>query len=95
MPRKKLKSRLAFHRLRPEAGARPIRLYGLRHTAASAMIARGVQVPDASCILGHSSPVVTMRVYRRWPASHRRRGTELMGSVFASTLRAEEAEAAP
>jgi integrase len=40
-----------------------VTLHALRHTHASALIAAGVDVVKISRRLGHSSPVVTLRIY--------------------------------
>jgi integrase len=55
--------------------------YSLRHTCATAMLGHGIPVADVAYILGHSSPVTTMRIYARWLPSHRRRAAEVMAAV--------------
>ncbi|XOV85709.1 MAG: tyrosine-type recombinase/integrase [bacterium] len=45
------------------AGLRKIRLHDLLHTFASLLIANGEDVARVSRLLGHSSPVVTLKVY--------------------------------
>jgi len=44
-----------FRRLLEAAGIRPIRLYGLRHTAATLAVAAGVSVKVISDQLGHAN----------------------------------------
>ena len=46
-----------------EAGAPLVSWHGLRHTAASLMLAAGVPLPDVSAQLRHADPGITARVY--------------------------------
>ena len=47
-----------------EAGwAEPQKLHALRHTHASALIKPGVPITEIAKRLGHSSPVITLKVY--------------------------------
>jgi integrase len=52
-----------FHELAVAAGLRPIRLHGLRHGAASLMLAAGVDLALVSKRLGHSSISITSDTY--------------------------------
>jgi integrase len=52
-----------FQRLVGSAGLRHVRLYDLRHTAASLMLAQGVNPRVVMEILGHSQISVTMNTY--------------------------------
>jgi len=52
-----------FRRLLEEAGIRPIRLYDLRHTAATLAVAAGVSVKVISDQLGHASISFTLDRY--------------------------------
>jgi integrase len=52
-----------FHKLLAEAGIRPIRLYSLRHTAATLAAAAGVSVKVISDQLGHASILFTLQCY--------------------------------
>jgi integrase len=52
----------AFERICDKAGISHT-LHGLRHDLGSTLIEAGVPVPTIAAILGHSSPVVTMRLY--------------------------------
>jgi integrase len=45
------------------AGLRRIRVHDLRHTAASMLIAAGVDVATVSKVLGHANPSITLGVY--------------------------------
>ena len=42
---------------------KPITLYGLRHTAATIMIAQGLNVRDVSARLGHAQTSTTLNIY--------------------------------
>jgi integrase len=53
----------AFDVVRKRAGLAHIRLHALRHTHVSALIVAGVPVTEIARRLGHSSPVVTLRIY--------------------------------
>ena len=46
-----------------EAGAPLVSWHGLRHTAASLMLAAGVPLPDVSALLRHANAGITARVY--------------------------------
>ena len=52
-----------FRRLLAQAGIRPVRLYDLRHTAATLGIAAGVSVKVISDQLGHASISFTLERY--------------------------------
>ena len=52
-----------FRRLLANAGIRPVRLYDLRHTAATLGIAAGVSVKVISDMLGHASISFTLERY--------------------------------
>lgn len=39
--------------------------HDLRHTYATLMLRRGVQLEVVSKLLGHADPVITLRVYRK------------------------------
>ena len=55
-----------------KAGVPRFRLYDLRHTYASLLLAEGAPLTYASAQLGHTNPVTTLRSYARWiPASGR------------------------
>jgi len=61
-----------FRRLVAAAGLRRVRLHDLRHTAASLMLAQGVNPRVVMEILGHSQIGVTMNTYSHvTPASSR------------------------
>jgi integrase len=52
-----------FDKLTRAVKLRRIRLHDTRHTAASLMLASGVQVKVVSEMLGHSSPTITLSIY--------------------------------
>jgi integrase len=52
----------AWSRLAKELGIK-VSFHGLRHTHASMLIDRGVDVVTISKRLGHSSPAITLQVY--------------------------------
>ena len=52
-----------FTRLAKAAGVRRIRLHDLRHTAATLMIANGIDSKVVAEILGHSSDTITRSIY--------------------------------
>jgi integrase len=52
----------AFERICAKAGASRT-LHGLRHDFGSTLVAAGIPVATVAAILGHSSPVVTTRLY--------------------------------
>ena len=45
------------------AGLPSIRFHDLRHTAGSLMLSEGAHLTDVAEVLGHSSPVITARIY--------------------------------
>lgn len=52
-----------FHRRARWAELPQIRFHDLRHTAATLMLADGVQMVAVSTILGHANPGITMKIY--------------------------------
>jgi len=52
-----------FHRVLAAAGLPRIRLYDLRHTAATTALAAGVSVKVVSEMLGHASVAITLDIY--------------------------------
>jgi integrase len=55
--------RTKLHDVLEKQGLPDCNIHSLRHSFASIMIAAGVSIPTLSRNLGHSSPVITMRVY--------------------------------
>lgn len=52
-----------LHRLCGRAKLPRVSFHSLRHTAGSVMLAKGAQLIDVSAVLGHSSPMITARIY--------------------------------
>ena len=52
-----------LHRACARARVPRVSLHSLRHSAGSVMLAHGAQLVDVSAILGHSSPLITAKVY--------------------------------
>ena len=65
------------------AGLRTVNIHSLRHSFASALIAKGSPVTEVQSILGHSSPAITLNVYSHWFRATR---TTAMDSVVRDLL---------
>lgn len=52
-----------FQKIVKEYDLRPITLYGLRHTAATIMIAQGLNARDVAARLGHAQTSTTLNIY--------------------------------
>ena len=50
-----------FHQVRKRAGLPHFRLYDLRHTFASLLLAAGAPITYVSAQLGHANPATTLR----------------------------------
>ena len=57
------KIQIAFKRLLEAAGLPRIRFHDMRHTAATQMLANGVDLLTVSKRLGHSKPSITLDIY--------------------------------
>lgn len=64
------------------AGTR-VCLHDLRHTYATYLIARGVDVKTVSSLMGHADATVTLNVYASADPSARRRAAEVVASAMA------------
>ncbi len=62
-----------FRRILKRAGLPHYRVYDLRHTFASLLLAESAPITYVSAQLGHSSPATTMRFYARWIPSQGKR----------------------
>jgi len=80
--------RKAFQtRARPRQAPR-FRVYDLRHTYASLLLAAGAPITYVSEQLGHANPSTTLRYYAKWIPSKGRRWVDLLDRVtrFGTTL---------
>ena len=68
----------AFHRILDAAGLPSIPFHGLRHSAATAMLAAGVPLKTVSDHLGHSTIVITADKYAGVTADLRREAADAM-----------------
>jgi integrase len=68
----------AFRRLLKTAGLPGFRLYDLRHTYASLLLAAGAPITYVSAQLGHANPTTTLRYYAKWIPSKGRRWVEVL-----------------
>jgi integrase len=66
----------------PKTKRDALTLHGLRHTAASLMVAAGVPILDVARILGHSNVSVTMR-YARFAPESGRSAIDALGNALA------------
>ena len=62
-----------FRRLLKQAGLPHYRVYDLRHTFASLLLAEGAPITYGAAQLGHSSAATTLRYYAKWIPSKGRR----------------------
>ena len=62
-----------FRRLLKRAGLPHYRVYDLRHTFASLLLAEGAPITYVAAQLGHSSPATTLRYHATWIPSKGRR----------------------
>jgi integrase len=79
--------RNAFYRLLKRAGLPRIRPHDLRHTAATLLLAHGVNVKVVSEMLGHSSIAITLGIYGHLLPHMQREAAEVMDTL----LRPEQA----
>jgi integrase len=65
---------------------RKVTFHSLRHTAATAAIAAGENIPDVAAMLGHASPNVTLTIYAdAWRAKAEHSAEALAGVLFGET----------
>lgn len=60
------------------AGLPAFRVYDLRHTFASLLLARNAPITYVAAQLGHANPATTLRFYARWIPSMGRRWVEVL-----------------
>jgi hypothetical protein len=70
--------RKVFKRALKQAKLPGFRLYDLRHTYASLLLAASAPITYVSAQLGHANPSTTLRYYARWIPSQGRRGVDLL-----------------
>ena len=68
----------AFRRILKRAGLPHYRVYDLRHTFATLLLADSVPITYVSAQLGHSSPATTMRFYAHWIPSKGKRWVNVL-----------------
>jgi Phage integrase family len=81
--------RKVFKRALKAATLPEFRLYDLRHTYASLLLAANAPITYVSAQLGHANPATTLRYYARWIPSKGRRWADLLDRVtdfIGSTL---------
>jgi len=57
---------LVWQRAWPQHPGRRLHPHILRHTYASALLAAGRPLPEIAALMGHSSAVITLRIYGHW-----------------------------
>jgi integrase len=73
----------AFARLLEKAGLAPMRFHSLRHTAATLLLAEGLNVKVVSEMLGHADVVTTLRTYSHVLPGMGQAAADAMDSLFA------------
>jgi integrase len=68
----------AFNRICKNAKLGHFRMYDLRHTFASLLLASGAPITYVAAQLGHTKPTTTLRYYARWLPKEGRRYVDLM-----------------
>jgi integrase len=90
-PHDESRVRKAFKRALKRAKLPAFRLYDLRHTYASLLLAAGAPITYVSAQLGHANPATTLRYYARWIPSRGRRWVDLLDRVTDAVASAAEA----
>jgi integrase len=72
----------SFKRILRQAGLPGIRFHDLRHTAATLLLCRGVNVKVVSEMLGHSSATMTLNVYAHVLPTMQQQAAEIMQQVL-------------
>jgi integrase len=88
------RARKAFKQALKRAGLPAFRLYDLRHTYASLLLAASAPITYVSAQLGHANPSTTLRYYARWIPSQGRRWVDVLDRM-ASTVAAGMARLVP
>lgn len=71
-----------FQKIVKEYELRPITLYGLRHTAATIMIAQGLNARDVAARLGHAQTSTTLNIYAHAFMDANTRATEAIANAL-------------
>lgn len=74
--------RRSLTRALKRAGLPRVKFHSLRHSAGSVMLAQGEQLVDVSAILGHSSPLITARIYAHSFDAGKRRAVDSASAVL-------------
>jgi len=90
-PHDESRVRKAFKRALKRAKLPAFRLYDLRHTFASLLLAAGAPITYVSAQLGHANPATTLRYYARWIPSRGSRWVVLLDRVAGAVASAAEA----
>jgi integrase len=83
--------RKIFQRALRRAGLPGFRVYDLRHTYASQLLAAGAPITYVSAQLGHANPSTTLRFYAKWIPSQGRRWVDILDRVAGVIGAAAEA----
>ena len=73
----------AWHQLAQRAGVRMMRFHDLRHTTATLMLSRGVDVRTVADVLGHADVATTLRTYVHSTEGAARRAAQIIGEALA------------
>jgi integrase len=75
----------SFKQLAANAGFPPeMRFHDLRHTAATLLLSRGVNVKVVSEMLGHADIAITLRIYAHVIPNMQQVAADVMDSMFAA-----------
>ena len=72
-----------FQELRQEADLPPMRVHDLRHTAATLLLAQGVDIKLVSHQLRHSDVAITQNIYQHVTEALARKSADAMDEIFA------------
>jgi len=70
--------------IRRRAGFQDVRLHDLRHSAASLLLAQGVELWEVSKILGHSTLAITADIYGHQYAASRRQAADRLDTILSA-----------
>jgi integrase len=83
----------SFKRLVEKAGFPPeLRFHDLRHTAATILLSRGVNVKVVSEMLGHADIAITLRIYAHVIPNMQQVAADVMDSLFVVNVKEETKE---